>query len=65
MRTRRGYWYINKAMSQMGDYKLKTSSDYVDSDQKRMSTDNKRRELLICRNNVSVYWRGGLKEGER
>ena len=49
---------INKAMSQMGDYKLKMSSDYIVSDQQRMSTDKKRRELLICRNNVSVYWRG-------
>ena len=49
---------INKTMSQMGDYKLKTSSNYIVSDQQRMSTDKKRRELLICRNNVSVYWRG-------
>ena len=56
---------INKAMSQMGDCKLKTSSDYIVSDQQRMSTDKKRRELLvlICRNNVSVYWRGGGRRG--
>ena len=45
---------ISKAKSEMGDYKLKTSSDYVVSDQQRMSTEKKRRELLICRNNVSM-----------
>lgn len=43
---------IEKAISKLGDYKLKTSSDYVVSDQQRMSTEKKRRELLICRNNV-------------
>ena len=45
---------ISKAKSEMGDYKLKTSSNYVVSDQQRMSTEKKRRELLICRNNVSM-----------
>lgn len=45
---------IEKATQQLGDYKLKTSSDYVVSDQQRISTEKKRKELIICRNSVSV-----------
>lgn len=44
---------IEKATQQMGDYKLKTSSDYVVSEEQRMSTAKKQRELIICRNTVS------------
>ena len=44
---------IQKATQQLGDYKLKTSSDYVVSDQQRISTNIKRKELIICRNSVS------------
>lgn len=50
---------IEKATQQMGDYKLKTSSDYVVSEEQRMSTAKKQRELIACRNTVSdkaVYY---------
>lgn len=46
---------IERAISQLGDYKLKTSSDYVVSDQQRMSTEKKRKELLLCRNKVCRF----------
>jgi WD40 repeat protein len=43
---------IERATQRMGDYKLKTSTDYVVSDQQRMSTEKKRRELIICRYHI-------------
>ena len=44
---------IEKAKREMGDYKLKTSSDYVVSKDQRVSTEKKRKQLILCRNTVS------------
>ncbi len=45
---------IEKAKREMGDYKLKSSSDFVVSEDQRTSTDKKRKELVLCRNTVST-----------
>ena len=44
---------IVKAKREMGDYKLKTSSDFVVSEEQRTSTSKKRHELVLCRSTVS------------
>ena len=43
---------MEEATQNMGDYKLKSASDYVVGDEQRMSTDKKRRQLLFMRNMV-------------
>lgn len=40
---------IRNAQQQLGDYKLKTSSDYIVSTKNTVSTDSKRHQLLYCR----------------
>ncbi len=44
---------IERAKREMGDYKLKTSSDFVVSEDQRTSTAKKRKEMVLCRNTVS------------
>lgn len=44
---------IEKAKREMGDYKLKSSSDFVVSEDQRTSTAKKRKEMVLCRNAVS------------
>ena len=43
---------IEKAKREMGDYKLKSSSDFVVSEDQRTSTGKKRKEMVLCRNTV-------------
>lgn len=38
----------------MGDYKLKTAGDYVVPEHQRVSTDKKRRQLLLLRQQVQL-----------
>ena len=44
------------ARDNMGDYKLKTAKDYVVPKAQRITTDKKRKELLLLRHRVSVGW---------
>lgn len=44
---------MEEATQNMGDYKLKSASDYVVGDEQRVSTDKKRKQLLLMRNMVS------------
>lgn len=44
---------IRLAQQKMGDYKLKTASDFVVSEEQRVSTDRKRCQLILLRNTVS------------
>ena len=44
---------MEEATQNMGDYKLKSASDYVVGDEQRVSTDKKRQQLLFMRNMVS------------
>ena len=46
---------IRNAQQHIGDYKLKTSSDYIVSTKKTASTDNKRHQLLHCRQLVCNF----------
>lgn len=44
---------IQKAKRELGDYKLKTSNDFIVSEDQRTSTAKKRKEMVLCRNAVS------------
>ncbi len=43
---------ISHAMNQMGDYKLKTNSDYVVPDSERISVDGKWKQLLALEKSI-------------
>ncbi len=43
---------IHKALTQMGDYKLKTNSDYVVPDSERISVDGKWKQLLALEQSI-------------
>lgn len=43
---------MQKATQHMGDYKLKSSSDYVVSEEQRMTTEKTRKQLLLMRKMV-------------
>lgn len=44
-----------QARENMGDYKLKTAADYVVPKEQRVTTEGKRRELLLLRAKVCIY----------
>ncbi len=43
---------LKKAQASMGDYKLKTASDYVVPEHQRVTTESKRRQLVLLRKQV-------------
>ncbi len=43
---------LKVAQSNVGDYKLKTSSDYVVPEHQRVTTESKRKQLLLLRQQV-------------
>lgn len=45
---------MQQATQNMGDYKLKSASDFVVSEEQRVSTEKKRRQLLFMRNMVGM-----------
>ena len=52
---------LQQATQNMGDYKLKSASDYVVSEEQRVSTEKKRRQLLLMRKMVgTVTWWGSF-----
>ncbi len=43
---------LKQAQANMGDYKLKTASDYVVPEHQRVTTKSKRRQLILLRKQV-------------
>ena len=47
---------VEQFKGNMGDYKLKTASDYVVPKHQRVTFSKKRRSLLLLRNQVCAIW---------
>ena len=46
---------LEKARENLGDYKLKTASDYVVPEHQRVTTKSKRKQLMMMRAQVSIH----------
>ena len=47
---------LELARENLGDYKLKTASDYVVPEHQRTTTKSKRRQLMMLRAQVMFVW---------
>ena len=46
---------LEQARENLGDYKLKTASDYVVPEHQRVTTKSKRKQLMMMRAQVSIH----------
>ena len=46
---------VEQFRANMGDYKLKTASDYIVPKHQRVTFSNKKQSLLLLRNQVYIY----------